>query len=71
MGFGKIMMGIFTKDLRIYSPPTSGKFIRQEAALKHGAKENEQPSLRPNYGKSYYAVYVIDLDGYQIEVVHN
>ena len=40
------------------------------AALKHGAKDNGQPSLGPNYGKSYYAVYVIDLDGYQIEVVH-
>ena len=71
MSFGKIMMGIFTKDLRIYSPSTSGEFIRQGAALKHGAKDNERPSLRPNYGKSYYVVYVIDLDGYQIEVVHN
>jgi len=28
MNFGKIMMGMFTKDLRIYSPSTSGKFIR-------------------------------------------
>jgi len=28
MNFGKIMMGIFTKDLRIYSPSTSGEFIR-------------------------------------------
>jgi len=27
--------------------------------------------LRPNYGKSYYVVYVIDLDGYQIEAVYN
>ena len=71
MNFGKIMMGIFTKDLRIYSPSASGKFIRQGAALKHGAKDNVRPGLLPNYGKSYYAVYVIGLDGYQIEAVHN
>jgi len=26
--FGKIMMRVFTKDLRIESPSTSGEFIR-------------------------------------------
>ena len=46
------------------------EFILLAAALKHEAKDNGQTDLRPNYGKSYYAVYVIDLDDYQIEVVH-
>ena len=40
------------------------------AVLKHRAKDNGKPGLGPNYGKSYYAAYIIDLDGYQIEAVY-
>ena len=42
-----------------------------EAAIKNGGKDNGPPGLRPHYGDSYYAAFVIDLDGYRIEAAHN
>ena len=33
---------------------------------RHGA-----PGLRANYGENYFAAFVIDPDGYQIEAVNN
>lgn len=41
------------------------------AALAHGAVDNGPPGLRPHYGPTYYAAFVIDLDGHRIEAVHN
>jgi catechol 2,3-dioxygenase-like lactoylglutathione lyase family enzyme len=40
------------------------------AALAHGATDNGPPGLRPDYGPTYYAAFVIDLDGHRIEAVH-
>jgi catechol 2,3-dioxygenase-like lactoylglutathione lyase family enzyme len=37
------------------------------AALAAGGKDNGKPGVRPNYGISYYAAFVIDPDGYRIE----
>lgn len=43
-----------------------------EAALATGAKGNGAPGLRPHYHKGYYAAFVFDPDGYNIEAVfHN
>lgn len=39
------------------------------AALEAGAKDNGAPGLRPNYSGNYYAAFVIDPDGHNIEVV--
>lgn len=39
------------------------------AALEAGGKDNGRPGLRPNYHASYYAAFVIDPDGHNIEVV--
>jgi len=39
------------------------------AALRAGAKDNGAPGLRPHYHKNYYAAFVYDLDGYNIEAV--
>lgn len=39
-----------------------------ELALKHGGTDNGQPGPRPEYGAGYYAAFVIDPDGYEIEV---
>jgi catechol 2,3-dioxygenase-like lactoylglutathione lyase family enzyme len=36
-------------------------------ALAAGGKDNGKPGLRPDYGSSYYAAFVIDPDGYRIE----
>ena len=39
------------------------------AALQAGARDNGAPGLRPNYSGRYYAAFVIDPDGHNIEVV--
>ena len=39
------------------------------AALGAGGKDNGKPGLRPDYGPSYYAAFVKDSEGNNIEVV--
>ncbi len=39
-----------------------------ELALVHGGKDNGLPGPRPDYGEGYYAAFVIDPDGYGLEV---
>jgi catechol 2,3-dioxygenase-like lactoylglutathione lyase family enzyme len=39
------------------------------AALQHGGLDNGAPGLRPDYGASYFAAFVVDPDGYRIEAV--
>ena len=40
------------------------------AALDTGGRDAGPPGLRPHYGASYYAAFVIDPDGYKLEAVH-
>jgi catechol 2,3-dioxygenase-like lactoylglutathione lyase family enzyme len=39
------------------------------AALAAGGRDNGGPGLRPNYGPGYYAAYVYDPDGNNLEAV--
>ncbi|AKU98186.1 Lactoylglutathione lyase [Labilithrix luteola] len=39
------------------------------AAIRAGGKNNGKPGLRPNYGPNYYAAFVTDREGNNIEVV--
>ena len=39
------------------------------AALAAGGQDNRRPGLRKRYGPTYYAAYVLDPDGFNIEVV--
>ncbi|CAN5272549.1 VOC family protein [soil metagenome] len=39
------------------------------AGLAAGGKDNGAPGLRPHYHASYYAAFVIDLEGHNIEAV--
>ena len=39
------------------------------AALEAGGKDNGGPGLRPQYHANYYAAFVIDPDGHNIEAV--
>lgn len=39
------------------------------AALDAGGKDNGAPGLRPQYSGKYYAAFVIDPDGHNIEAV--
>ena len=39
------------------------------AALAAGGRDDGAPDLRPRYSPTYYAAFVIDLDGYKLEAV--
>ena len=41
------------------------------AALEAGGKDNGKPGNRPDYGEHYYAAFVIDPDGNNVEAVYN
>lgn len=40
------------------------------AALAAGGRDNGPPGLRPRYAPDYYAAFVLDPDGNNIEAVH-
>lgn len=40
-----------------------------KAALAAGARDNGAPGIRPHYHPNYYAAFVFDLDGHNIEAV--
>ena len=40
-----------------------------KAALMAGGKDNGPPGVRADYGASYYAAFVFDLDGNNLEAV--
>jgi catechol 2,3-dioxygenase-like lactoylglutathione lyase family enzyme len=40
-----------------------------KAGLAAGARDNGGPGLRPDYGPSYYAAFLIDPDGNNVEAV--
>jgi catechol 2,3-dioxygenase-like lactoylglutathione lyase family enzyme len=40
------------------------------AAIAAGGADCGAPGLRPHYSPTYYAAFVIDLDGYKLEAVH-
>jgi catechol 2,3-dioxygenase-like lactoylglutathione lyase family enzyme len=40
-----------------------------ELAIQKGATDNGKPGLCPDYGPGYYAAFVIDLNGHNLEVV--
>ncbi|EPE98810.1 VOC family protein [Rhizobium grahamii] len=42
-----------------------------QAALEAGAKDNGAPGPRPEYTPDYYACFVLDPDGYNIEAMIN
>lgn len=39
------------------------------AALSHGGRDNGPPGLRPEYTGKYYAAFVLDPDGNNVEAV--
>lgn len=40
------------------------------AALANGGECQGPPGLRPHYGETYYAAFVLDPDGHKLEAVH-
>jgi catechol 2,3-dioxygenase-like lactoylglutathione lyase family enzyme len=47
--------------------PTVDAFYR--AAIAAGGKDNGAPGLRPHYHANYYAAFVLDSEGHNIEAV--
>ncbi len=41
------------------------------AALNAGAKNNGESGPRPQYTQAYYACFILDRDGHNIEVMHD
>ncbi|MFA3760749.1 VOC family protein [Yersinia sp. 2466 StPb PI] len=41
------------------------------AAMEAGAISNGEPGYRPHYHENYYAAFVLDPDGYNIEAVYH
>lgn len=37
------------------------------AAVASGGTDNGEPGIRPDYGRFYYAAFIIDPDGYRLE----
>jgi catechol 2,3-dioxygenase-like lactoylglutathione lyase family enzyme len=42
-----------------------------KAAVAAGGRDNGPPGLRPQYGPTYFAAFVVDPDGYRLEAVFN
>ena len=40
-----------------------------EAGRRAGARDNGKPGLRADYGPKYYAAFLVDLDGNNVEAV--
>jgi catechol 2,3-dioxygenase-like lactoylglutathione lyase family enzyme len=39
-----------------------------EAGVAAGARDDGKPAARPDYGPGYYSAYLLDLDGYRLEI---
>jgi len=50
------------------APTRKGVAAFHAGALGAGGKDNGAPGLRADYGANYYAAFVVDPDGYRIEV---
>jgi catechol 2,3-dioxygenase-like lactoylglutathione lyase family enzyme len=51
------------------APERSGVDGFHKAALKSGGRDNGKPGLRADYSPKYYAAFVLDPDGNNIEAV--
>jgi catechol 2,3-dioxygenase-like lactoylglutathione lyase family enzyme len=55
--------------LALKSPGRDAVGAFHAAALRAGGKDNGKPGLRPDYGATYYAAFVLDPDGNNLEAV--
>ncbi len=55
--------------LALQSPSREAVAGFHAAALRAGGKDNGKPGLRPDYHASYYAAFVLDPDGNNVEAL--
>lgn len=53
--------------ISLVAPSRAAVAAFHAAALAAGGADNGPPGLRPHYGDSYFAAFIIDPDGYRIE----
>lgn len=77
-GFGKETPSLWIGDskegpssvhLAFESPTRKAVDAFYKAAIAGGAKDNGKPGIRADYSPTYYAAFVIDPDGNNIEAV--
>jgi catechol 2,3-dioxygenase-like lactoylglutathione lyase family enzyme len=57
--------------LALRAQQRSGVRSFHERGLAAGGKENGAPGIRADYGPSYYAAFLLDPDGNNVEAVYN
>ena len=57
--------------LALHSPSRAAVDAFHATALSLGAKDRGSPRLWTEFGPNYYAAYVVDADGWQLEAVCN
>ena len=55
----------------VSAPGRGGVDAFYKAALDAGGRDNGKPGIREDYGPDYYAAFVLDPDGNNIEAVFN
>lgn len=78
-GFGSLPDPVFwIRNSRVLEEPLHVAFLADSraavdgfhrAAIEAGGRDNGAPGLRPRYAENYYAAYVLDPDGHNIEAV--
>ncbi len=60
----------FPRNHIAFRAQTSAQVVAfYDAALAAGGRDNGAPGFRPHFHKNYYATFVFDPDGYNIEAV--
>lgn len=55
--------------IALRSPSRAAVGAFHAAAMRAGAQDNGGPGLRPDYGSTYYAAFVFDPDGNNLEAL--
>jgi catechol 2,3-dioxygenase-like lactoylglutathione lyase family enzyme len=55
--------------LAFEAPSREAVIAFHAAAIAAGATDAGPPGLRPHYGETYFAAFVVDPDGYKLEAV--
>jgi len=66
IGEGKSPLGI---HVAFRAPSRAAVRQFYEAAIRSGGKDNGKPGLRPDYSATYYAAFILDPDGNNVEAV--
>jgi catechol 2,3-dioxygenase-like lactoylglutathione lyase family enzyme len=73
IGSFSIVPGVPTENVHMAFPTSDDTLIQRfhQAATEAGYRSNGAPGARPRYHRGYYAAYVLDPDGNNIEIVNH